>query len=386
MPVDNSRAPGFFKLPMSERRAKVSALTGIDQCDLAAAFDAGGLELTTADQMVENALGVFGLPIGAALNFRVNSVDYLVPMVTEEPSVIAAASHAAKRFRAAGGVTASADASLMAAQIAVHDVPDMDAATTALRGASAELLARANVLLAGVVSRGGGATEIEVHDRGEGLLVVHVIVDVCDAMGANMLNTVAEEIGPQVALLAHGRLGLRIVSNYCDRRCARASVSMPFDTVDDDGEVVSRAIVDASIFAERDRYRAVTHNKGVMNGIDAVVVATGNDWRAVEAAAHAWAARAGSYQPIATWRIEDGALHGNVELPLPLGTVGGALRLHRGARLALDMLRVGGVRELACVIAAVGLASNFAALRALAAEGIQRGHMALHNRTKGSQP
>jgi len=382
MAIDNSRIPGFFKLPMQERRARVASAAGIDPDELAAVNESGGIDAATADAMIENALGVHGLPFGVALNFRLNSRDYLVPMVTEEPSVIAAASHAAKRVRAAGGFTTSADESLMVAQIAVYDVADVSAARAAVAAASQALLDQANGALAGVVARGGGARAIEVYDRGHGLAVVHVSVDVCDAMGANLLNTMAERLGAELASLCGGRRGLRILTNYCDQRLARASARLPFAVVaETDGDDVARAVAEASLFAERDPYRAVTHNKGVMNGVDAVVVATGNDWRAVEAAAHAWAARDGVYQPISTWRIEGEELVGELELPLALGTVGGALRAHAGARLALDIVGVEGSRELAQVVAAAGLASNFAALRALAGEGIQRGHMALHGRT-----
>jgi hydroxymethylglutaryl-CoA reductase len=269
----------------------------------------------------------------------------------------------------------------MTAQIAVHDVADVAAARVALGLARAALLARANEPLAGLVARGGGARDVALFER-DGLLVVHLTVDVCDAMGANIVNTVAEHVGDEVARILGGRPGLRILSNYCEQRLARARVSMAPETVDErDGVAVARAIADASSFAERDVHRAVTHNKGVMNGVDAVVVATGNDWRAAEAAAHAWAARAGRYGPIATWRFDGAALVGELELPLAVGTVGGALRVHAGARLALRVLGVTGARELSEVIAAAGLASNFAALRALATEGIQRGHMSLHRRT-----
>jgi hydroxymethylglutaryl-CoA reductase len=304
-------------------------------------------------------------------------------MAIEEPSVVAAASHAAKRVREGGGFHASVDRSIMAAQIEVHDVPDPIGAIARIREARAELLAAANAAAPGLCERGGGAAEIEVRDLGEGFVVTHLYLDCCDAMGANLVNTVAEALGPRVAELAGGALGLRILSNYCDRRCVRVAARVPFDALGCErapGEAAARGIAAASRFAELDVYRAVTHNKGLMNGVIAVALATGNDTRAIEAAAHAYAARSGTYRPLATWRVEDGALAGALEMPLALGTVGGALRAHRGARLALALLGARSAPELAAVAAAAGLATNLAALRALATEGIQRGHMALHQR------
>jgi hydroxymethylglutaryl-CoA reductase len=243
----------------------------------------------------------------------------------------------------------------------------------------------------GIVERGGGPREIEVRDLGEGFVVTQVLVDVCDAMGANMLNTVAEALGDRVAELSGGTLGLRILSNLCDRRLTRVTARVPvadFGCRRAGGAEAAAGVASASRFAELDPYRAVTHNKGIMNGVDAVVMATGNDWRAVESAAHAYAARSGRYGPLATWRLAEGGavLEGHLEIPLALGTVGGALRAHRGARLALDLLGVTDAAELAMVAAAAGLATNLAALRALATEGIQRGHMALHHRARTEPP
>jgi hydroxymethylglutaryl-CoA reductase len=379
----NSRIAGFFKLPAAERVARVAAVVGMDEQALRKAVAAAALDTETADRMVENVLGVFGLPFAVALNFCINGVDVLVPMVVEEPSVVAAASHAAKRARRGGGFVVTATASLMAAQVAVHDVADPAGARLRLVAAEDELLASANAVIEGVVRRGGGAREIEVRDLGDGLIVLHVITDCLDAMGANMLNTVAEAIGDRVAELCRGRLGLRILSNYCDRRIVEAQLTIPADALADDareGTRVAQGIVDASFFAERDPYRAVTHNKGIMNGVDAVVLATGNDWRAVEAAAHAYAARDGRYAPLSTWRFDGEQLTGWLRFPLAVGVVGGALRTHPGAALAIALLGVETAAELAHVVAAAGLATNLAALRALASEGIQRGHMALHHR------
>ncbi|MCC6554020.1 MAG: hydroxymethylglutaryl-CoA reductase, degradative [Polyangiaceae bacterium] len=386
MPPATSQIPGFRDLSMDDRRRRLAELAGLDVEAVGRALEAGGLDEATADAMVENAIGTLGLPFGVALNFRINGEDRLVPMATEEPSVIAAASHAAKRVRAGGGFRAEVDRSLMAAQIEVHGVGDPGAALARVRDARAELVARADEAAPGLVERGGGAAEVSARDLGEGFVVIHVLVDCCDAMGANALNTVAEALGPRVAELCGGELGLRILSNYCDRRCARVSARVPFDALGCDrvgGEEAARGIASASRFAELDPYRAVTHNKGIMNGVEAVAIATGNDARAIEAAAHAFAARSGAYRPLATWRIEGGALAGAIEIPLALGVVGGALRAHRGARLALDLVGARTAAELAMVTAAAGLATNLAALRALATEGIQRGHMALHHRAKG---
>jgi hydroxymethylglutaryl-CoA reductase len=268
-------------------------------------------------------------------------------------------------------------------------VRDAAAARARILEAKRELLAAADRALPGLVERGGGGREVEVRDLGEGFVVTHVIVDCRDAMGANLLNTVAETLGPRVAELARGKLGLRILTNYCDRRLTRVSAAVPIDALGcsrASGIEAARGIASASRFAELDPYRAVTHNKGVMNGVDAVVLATGNDFRAVEAAAHAFAASRGRYAPLATWRLseDEQVLHGKVELPLALGIVGGALRAHRGASLAIKLLGVSSAAQLAEVAAAVGLATNLAALRALATEGIQRGHMALHHRASGA--
>ena len=385
MPSKTSVIPRFRSLSMADRRRVLAAVAAIDEAAITDAVSQGGLDLETADRMIENAVGTLALPFGIALNVQVNGTDYLVPMAIEEPSVVAAASHAAKRVRAAGGFQATMDESLMAAQIEIHDVPSADAALTRVRGARAELLALANRAVPGLVERGGGARDITVRDLGEGFLVTHVLVDCCDAMGANLLNTVAEALGDRVAELSGGELGLRILSNFCDRRVARVTARIPvadFGCSHTSGFEAARGVVNASRFAELDPYRAVTHNKGIMNGVDAVVLATGNDWRAVEAAAHAYAARSGRYAPLATWRLIDGGrvLEGRLEIPLSLGIVGGALRAHRGARLALQLLGAKSSADLAMVTAAAGLATNLSALRALATEGIQRGHMALHHR------
>lgn len=380
--------PNFRSLTVADRRRVLAAVAAVDEAEIIDAVGEGGLGIETVDKMIENAIGTLALPFGIALNVQVNGVDYLVPMAIEEPSVVAAASHAAKRVRAAGGFQATMDESLMTAQIEIHDVPSADAALARIREAQGELVALANTAVPGLVERGGGAREVTARDLGEGFVVVHVLVDCCDAMGANLLNTVAEALGARVAELCNGELGLRILSNYCDRRVARVTARIPvadFGCQHTSGAEAARGVVNASRFAELDPYRAVTHNKGIMNGVDAVVLATGNDWRAVEAAAHAYAARSGRYSPLATWRLTDEGrvLEGRLEIPLSLGIVGGALRAHRGARLALQLLGAKSSADLAMVAAAAGLATNLSALRALATEGIQRGHMALHHRASG---
>jgi hydroxymethylglutaryl-CoA reductase len=333
-------------------------------------------------------VGTYGFPFGIALNVTVNDRDRLVPMVVEEPSVIAAASNAARMVRKRGGFRAEMTESLMIGQVQVYDVPDPDGAARRVDAASAELLQRAEQAAPGLLPYGGGPRALEVRQLGENMLVVHVLVDCRDAMGANMVNSIAEAIGPRVAELAHGGLGLRILSNLCDRRRVTVTARVRGPdllgrslAVDHDPSAVIDAIVQASQFAEADPYRAATHNKGIMNGVDPVVLATGNDWRAVEAGAHAYAARSGRYRPLAIWRRDGDELTGELDIPLALGTVGGTARVHPGARLALELLGVTTADELAMTAAAVGLASNLAALRALATEGIQRGHMALHARS-----
>lgn len=382
MSVD-SRISGFYKRSLAERRAAVAERRGISVAALDQAV-LEGLSPLVADKMIENVIGVYGLPIGIGLNVRMNARDYLVPMVVEEPSVVAAMSNAARMIREGGGFVAEADDPITTAQIQFWDVTSPDAGARVL-ASSAELIAAANEAFPDIVRLGGGAREIEVFDRGEGLFVVHLHVDVRDAMGANMVNTMAEAIAPRLAELTGGTIGLRILTNLAERRCVRVRCSVPpamLATETLDGAQVRDRIVLASRFAERDPYRAVTHNKGIMNGVDPVILATGNDWRAVEAGAHAFASRKGRYEPLATWRAgEGGALEGRIELPLALGIVGGTIKVHPGAKLALELLNVKTASELAMVAASAGLASNLAALRALATEGIQRGHMTLHARS-----
>jgi hydroxymethylglutaryl-CoA reductase len=385
--TQSSRLPGFYKVTVQERRALASEATGALVADIAESLEGGGLDAETADKFVENVLGTYALPYGVALNVRVNGKDYLVPMVVEEPSVVAAASSAAKLVRAGGGFFAEVDPPLMTSQVQITGVLDSVAARKAIVENEGELLALADRAAPGLVSRGGGARSLEVRTLGtpaDQMIVVHVYVDCRDAMGANLVNGIAEAMANRLAELAHGNVGLRILTNLCDRRCVRVKCRVPASalaTEELSGEQVIDGIVNASRFAELDPYRAATHNKGIMNGIDAVVIATGNDWRAVEAGAHAFAARSGTYSPLSIWRREDTTLVGRVELPMALGTVGGTLRVHPAARLSLRMLGIESAGDLAQIAAAVGLANNLSAVRALATDGIQRGHMALHARS-----
>jgi hydroxymethylglutaryl-CoA reductase len=395
----NSRIPGFYKLSLEERRVELAGRVGVSVDELVRALDEGGLDPETADKVVENVLGVYGLPFGVALNVRVNGVDRLVPMVVEEPSVIAAASNAARMVRGSGGFQAEMLESLMTTQVQLFDVPDPEGARVRLVEAQKELLAIGERAVPNLLSRGGGPRSLEVRDLGDRCVVIHVHVDCKDAMGANLVNGIAEAIGPAAQAIAGGKLGLRILTNLSDRRRVRvrcralaADLTMGRTRAAGSGmswapeadaeptEVVDR-IVEASRFAELDPYRAATHNKGIMNGVDSVVIATGNDYRAVEAGAHAFAARSGRYAPLAIWRRDGDSLTGELEMPLALGIVGGTLRVHPAARLALRILDVKSADELALIAASVGLASNLAALRALATEGIQRGHMSLHARS-----
>jgi hydroxymethylglutaryl-CoA reductase len=387
MSKQDSRIPGFYRLPLASRRTELQERAQLSTEDLAS-LECGGLDLATADRLVENAVGLYALPMGLGLNFRVNGADHLVPMAVEEPSVIAAASNAARMVRAGGGFTAEADDPIMTAQVELVGAPDARKARALIEAEAASILALANASVPRLCERGGGARALEVRFAEDvpGLaprIVVHVHIDCRDAMGANLVNTVAESIAGHLAMLAGGQAGLRILTNLADRRLVRVIAPVPFEalsTPDVDGARVAADVAAASRFAEDDPYRAATHNKGIMNGVDAVVIATGNDWRGVEAGAHAYAASTGRYRPLGTWTIEGDQLVGRLVMPMAVGTVGGTLQVHRGAQLALRILGVSSARALGMIIGCVGLASNLAALRALATDGIQRGHMALHNR------
>lgn len=390
--MKTSRLPGFYKLTIQERIAKLADIFELSVEDVETLASQGALSLTTADKMIENAVGIYSLPIGLGLNFLINGKDYLVPMAIEEPSVVASASHIAKVVREAGGFTATASERLMIAQIQVVGVADWGAACETLLEAKQNLIAAANAVHPSMVARGGGCRDIELRllndEPGSAysqMLVVHLIVDTCDAMGANTVNTMAEALAPSIEELTGGKVYLRILSNYTDQCVAKARCVIPpalLQTKEFSGEDVRDGVILAWEFADSDVYRAVTHNKGVMNGVDAVVIASGNDWRAIEAAAHAHAARDGRYRSMTVWsKDESGNLVGELELPMPVGTVGGSIGLHPMAQIAHKFLRVHSAAELAQVIVTVGLAQNLGALKALVTHGIQKGHMALHARS-----
>jgi hydroxymethylglutaryl-CoA reductase len=384
----SSRLAGFYNRSIEERLATLAEGAGLDPDEVAVLRDAG-LGSSRADLMIENVVGVYELPLGIATNFQVNGRDVLVPMAIEEPSVVAGASLAAKLARAGGGFQAHATEPVMIGQMQVLDLADPWAARFELLRQKARLLEVADRVDAVIAGLGGGARGVEARVFENSpvgpMLVVHLLYDCRDAMGANAVNTAVERLAPLVEEITGGRVVLGILSNLADRRLARARCAIPVEALafdDFDGWRVARGIVEAWAFAATDPYRATTHNKGIMNGVDAVLIATGNDWRAVEAGAHAYAARSGRYTSLSTWTADEAAeeLLGTLELPLAVGTVGGATRVHPAARVALKILGVKSARELAEIVAAVGLAQNLAAIRALATEGIQRGHMTLHAR------
>lgn len=387
MAVD-SRIPNFRALAPAQRFAHIARAASLTEDEVALLAGPGALSVDRANGMVENVIGTFELPLGVAGNFTVNGRDYLVPMAVEEPSVVAAASFMAKLAREGGGFEASSTGPLMRAQVQLIGITDPYGARLALLRARDEILAVANSRDKVLIGLGGGCRDIEVHVFGDtprgAMVVMHLIVDVRDAMGANTVNTMAEAVSPLVEKLTGGTVRLRILSNLADLRLARARVRLApqvLATRERSGEEVVEGVIDAYTFAAIDPYRAATHNKGIMNGVDPVIVATGNDWRAVEAGAHAYACRGGRYTSLTTWEKDTtGALVGTIEMPMPVGLVGGATRTHPLARLALKILGVKSAQELGEVAVAVGLAQNLGALRALATEGIQRGHMALHAR------
>jgi hydroxymethylglutaryl-CoA reductase len=388
MMKQSSRLAGFYSRTLEERVETVSRWADLTEEETQILRGAVGLDQNRAAEMIENVVGLYALPLGIAVNFLVNGRDVLIPMVVEEPSVVAGASFAAKLARAGGGFEATTTPPEMIGQIQVLDIADPHSARFAVLRAREELLERANETDPVLVELGGGARDLEVRvieSSSVGpMVVIHLIVDCRDAMGANAVNTACETLAPHIERITGGRVLLRILSNLADRRLARAHCSIPVDALAFEsfsGQEVAQGVVEASAFAAADPYRAATHNKGVMNGVDAVVLATGNDWRAVEAGAHAYAARDSHYTSLSRWAQDaEGNLVGTLEMPLALGTVGGATRVHPTARVALKILGVHTARELAETVVAVGLAQNLAALRALATEGIQRGHMQLHAR------
>jgi len=383
MPVETSRLPGFYKLGMEERLRKIQELVGLteEEAEMLRRPEKG-LDSSIADRMIENVIGLMAMPFAIATNFLINGREYLVPMVIEEPSVVAAASNGARMCRSRGGIFATCMDSIMIGQIQVVGVRDPYHARMEVLAHKDEVAEKANAKDPILVKLGGGVKDVgaKVIDTPRGkMLIVELYVDCKDAMGANAVNTMAEAVAPLIERITGGRVLLRIISNLAVKRLARAWVTVDKEAVG--GEEVVDAIVDAWAFAAADPFRAATHNKGIMNGVIAVALATCNDHRALEAGAHAYAALGGYYKPLSTWeKNEDGDLVGTLEMPMAVGIVGGATRVHPVARIALKILGVKTARELAEVMAAVGLAQNLAALRALATEGIQRGHMKLHAR------
>ena len=377
----------FYQMTIGERQESLREQFSVSADDMEALSGKAGLSEETADRMIENVIGRYSLPLGIARNFVINGKEYPIPMVIEEPSVVAAASNGARLAKAGGGFRAEADASHMIGQLQLINLMDPDAAKEAVLSAKEELLALAAESCPNLLKRGGGPVDLEVREFPETaagpMLIVHLIMDVRDVMGANLIDTALEHIAPVIEKISGGVVRLRILSNFADKRLARAFCDIPASALafkEYLGDMVMERMLEAAAFAEADPYRAVTHNKGIMNGIDAVILATGNDWRAVEAGAHAWAARDGQIRPLSHWSRDPktGNLLGSIELPLAVGIVGGATKVHPGAAAAIRLLGVQSARELASVIAAVGLAQNLAALRALSTEGIQRGHMSLH--------
>lgn len=386
-----ARIPEFYKLSVSQRVREVRKQGLLSNQDYQALASGNHtLSIQSADKMIENVIGVMGLPLALGLNFLINDKAYAIPLVVEEPSIVAALSSAAKIARAGGGFRVESSEPILIGQIQVVDVPHPQRAKAALLQRKSEILNLANSLHPNMVARGGGAKDLQVlihpssGQRGD-MVVAHLLVDTCDAMGANLVNTMCEGVASLVENIAEGKVFLRILSNLTDRALVKARVSIPLDALAGrgfDGEQVRDGIILANEFASIDPYRAATHNKGIMNGIDAVALATGNDWRALETGAHAWAARGSHYTSLTQWtRGEDGSLEGELEIPIKVGIVGGALQSNPTAAMNLRLLGVSSARELAEVMGAVGLAQNFSAIRALATQGIQQGHMTLHARS-----
>jgi hydroxymethylglutaryl-CoA reductase len=378
----SSELSGFYKLSMEERLDALRRLAGLTDEEAKVLADTGGLPSEIANRMIENVVGGMTLPLGMATHFLVNGKDYVVPMALEEPSVVAAASNAAKIARVKGGFKVTNTGPVMIGQIQTVGVPDPQGAARRIRAKKRVLLAKANEQDPMLVSLGGGAKDLNVKVittlKGP-MVIVELFVNCGDAMGANAVNTMAEAVAPLVEEITGGKVYLRIISNLADKRLVRASAV--FEKEATGGEAVVEGIVYAYAFAEADPYRCATHNKGIMNGVIAVALACGQDTRALEAGAHSYAARSGAYKPLTAWRKNrEGDLVGTLEMPMAVGLVGGAAKVHPAAKANVKVLGIKTATELAEVIGAVGLAQNFAALRALASEGIQRGHMRLHAR------
>jgi len=373
---------GFYKLPLEERLRIVKEFANLTDEEVNMLKNTGALPFELADRMIENVIGVFPIPLGIAVNFLINKHDYLIPMAIEEPSVVAAASYAAKMARQGGGFYTTSTPPIMTGQIQAVGIVDPYHARMAVHAYKEDLLKKANEQDPVLVSLGGGAKDLDakvIHTPIGSMLITDLHVDCRDAMGANAVNTMAEAVAPMIERITGGRVYLRIISNLATKRLARAYVTIPKEAIG--GEEVADGIVQAYHFAAADPYRAATHNKGILNGVIAVVIATCNDHRAIEAGAHAYAARTGQYTTLSSWeKNKEGDLVGSLEIPMAIGTIGGAVRTHPIAKIALKILGIKSANELAEVMTAVGLAQNLGALRALANEGIQRGHMRLHAR------
>ncbi len=380
--MPTSRIPGFYKLPIEKRLKIVKEFASLTDEDMKI-LKSCALDISLADKMIENVVSTFELPIGIAVNFLINGEDYMVPMAIEEPSVVAAASNMAKVTRENGGIRANASDPIMIGQIHLSDLDDLEKAKIVVEEKAEEIVKKANEIEPSLLKYGGGAKSVEVriteHEDGERFLVVHLLVDCKDAMGANVVNTMVEGIAPFLERICKGKAYLKIISNLAVYRTAEAEVVIKPETIG--GKEVVDGIVKASKMAEADPFRACTHNKGIMNGITAVALATGNDTRAIEAGCHAFACKDGRYKPLAIWRKDkNGNLVGKIKVPLAVATVGGAIRSHPKAKISLKILRVKSSKELAMVMASVGLVQNLAAIKAIVTEGINRGHMELHAR------
>lgn len=369
---------GFHQLTLDERLERVKAITGISEEEASILSGKIALPLDVAEHLIENVVGYFPIPLGVATNFRIDGRDVLIPMAVEETSIIAAASATAKWVRREGSIKTHTQGNLIIGQVQMPNVRNVAYAKQVLHENRQNLIELANACIPGLVARGGGVRDLAIREvsrpeKDGTMIVLHILCDPCDAMGANLINQVCEALKPRVEQLTDERVGLCILSNLVDGKLAVAEVVLR--NVD---HVVAQGIVEAYLFAKADPYRAATHNKGVLNGIDPILIATGNDWRAVEAGIHAYASRSGKYQPITEWKIVNGELHGRFEAPIAVGTVGGVTRVHPTARVALKMLGIESAADLARICAAVGLVQNLGALKALSTVGIVKGHMALH--------
>lgn len=385
----NSELPGFYKMPLEKRVEILRERADLNEEEVQKLKKFGALPKEDADGMIENVVSSHALPLGIATNLKVNGRDYLVPMATEESSVVAACSHGAKLTRSGEGISVEASKSMMIGQVQLNGVKNVSKIRKTIKRNEEKIKDIANEQDSTLVKLGGGLKEIELRDiKKENTVVLHVIVDVRDAMGANTVNTMCESVAPFIEEVTDGSCNLRILSNLADRRTVRAEAEVPFGKLERDGiggKKVAEGIVDAYEFAEADPYRAATHNKGIMNGMDAVCIATGNDFRALEAGVHSYAGRGEGYDPLTEWWIENEKLKGRIEVPIQVGTVGGITSIHPTAKISHKILGVDSAQELAELMASVGLVQNLAALRALATEGIQKGHMKLHAKNLAKQ-